>query len=745
MTLSIKTTAEIIAQLQLVGKLYPSHDASDFWISSTSRWTDRKWILDGLTPGASLAVMTISWDVVVSEGKSLLDSDYSSLLDISRHFLWGMLTDRREGRRLKANGMAPIWHGLKKILRWMIAHNYANFGELDRRAFERFTEWMVDSYVDPSRSEFSGLDGYMFDSEMTPTSDTNLSGTGESPLFDDPDENMVQPSAESEPDGVGAGIFRSVFAVWDYFWQQRLALKKMGIESIQFDPFRDSTVNKLATSLATKAYGRIPALPDTIAIPVMNAAYRLIEVASDDLIKLIPLAFALRNYHHGYNAGDASVRINSTLAKFPFSIPVGEAEPWRKPLGLYGASATEQLRQSLDDTVDACTITIQAETGMRISEVCSLLAGMDANTGLPSCVEMRVSKSGMLDLFYIKSTLHKMRLTPTKEEWLLAARPRNSEVMPSAVKAVIVLQKLLQPFREIASEDVKKYLIVTVVVPNGLPKDITGVSGPSQQRIRNGQKTFMDRYVDWDAIPNDRQSMPYKSSRGKCASPHQWRKTYAQFVFQVDKRLLPAIARQFKHLSVAMTEGAYVGTSIGLVQGVADHNRNMTVDLLLLNARGVGPKHEGRLAKLMEQYQPQLADIIDGMNDREARDAMAAWCDARDMKLFFHGYGKCVPAIAPTEAECHKRAGTVHWANTSPNYERREPSVCTGCQLFLAGPEHLDYWNDRYVKNMTAWMNANDDGQGYLYRVAKARADQSLMYLTKLGAEIPSLENRNAW
>jgi hypothetical protein len=204
--------------------------------------------------------------------------------------------------------------------------------------------------------------------------------------------------------------------------------------------------------------------------------------------------------------------------------------------------------------------------------------------------------------------------------------------------------------------------------------------------------------------------------------------------------MLPAIARQFKHLSLAMTEGAYVGTSASLVAGVADFNRNLTADLFLSNIRGRASKQEGRLAKLMTKYRPELEKIVEGMNNTEAYAAIDAWCRNRDMKIFFHGYGKCIPAIAPTKAECHKRAQTIHWANKAPNFSMREPSICTGCYLFLADEESIEHWTKRFVENMTAWMQADAQGRGNDYRVARTRAEQAKGYLQNLGAPLPSLD-----
>jgi hypothetical protein len=231
----------------------------------------------------------------------------------------------------------------------------------------------------------------------------------------------------------------------------------------------------------------------------------------------------------------------------------------------------------------------------------------------------------------------------------------------------------------------------------------------------------------------------YIKTKGECLRTHQWRKTYAQFVFQVNPKLLPAIARQFKHLSIAMTEGAYINTNDALLKEVAEHNLYRTTDRLLEFARETAPKMEGRLAKLLDKYQGELVTIIKGKNDTEARQAMLTWCSQRNLKLFFHGYGGCIPGLAPTEAECHKRAHTVHWANTAPNYATREPSVCTGCFLFMVGPESVEFWRDRYVSNSTAYLQAKAQGKADDFRVAKERAAQSATYLKFLDVPLPEI------
>lgn len=725
---AVRTTQQILEDRR-PHLFYPVGSGGDFWVSSKSRWTDQCWILDGKRAGASLATVKISWDGKLPDGLTLLDPTHATLLHELRHFAWGLYIDRRNGYSIAPSNGGILNRSLRWLTYWMVPNNYQSLEELDSRAAERYVDWLVERIISPEADEDAMID----DNDLVDENELD-----DKDVIRSQDEEADDDAIEAE--GITSGSIRVYLSAWPYLWQQRDALQAVGIKSIQGNPFPGRTIEDICRNLATKAASRIPALPDKIAIPLMNAAHRFIEIASDDMLRITPfLAQRVRSEEYQISSERKPFEIKKLVSDLHFSVPEDESKAWHPRLSQF-KEPISVFRVLLDNLVDACVIIVQSETGMRVGEIASLAAGVNDSTGLPSCIEVRPSKSGMLDLYYLKADLSKMRKTPTREEWLLAACPCGSKIIPNAVRAIQVLQDLLAPFREFAKGGAKRSLLVTLSSRN-LPVQETSVGPASNRKIALGLKSFAGKYVDWSVIQDDAEVRPYIRSKGRCLRTHQWRKTYAQYVFQVDRRLLPAIALQFKHLSLAMTEGAYVGTSFSLVSDIADHNRNMTVDLLLLNARGKAPKQQGRLAKLMSEYQSEMAKIIKGLDDEFAREAMKTWCDNRKLNLFFHGYGKCIPALAPTEAECHKRAQTVHWANDKPNYATREPSVCTGCYLFLAGEETVDYWRLRYVKNMQSWLIAKSHGEEAQFRVAKARADQSAVYLSMLGAPIPNMED----
>lgn len=735
--------------------------ADTMYISSVSKWTDITWIFDGRAVGDSIGRVTCHWDFQLHDGTTLLAAQYASLLHEARHFLWSLFSDRRNGRKLKESSVGNLFVALRRLLKWMVERNYASFGELDSQASDRFCDWLVEFYSIPSAVTDETSDSeLLWNDSKTDVADRDIVISDEVGLDEFEEENFDtvtrtnETSADSSVDdfeheeagGVTSGQISRYLTTWRHLWEQRIALAKVGVPSIQECPFSGRSVYKVAGELATKVSKQIPPLPDEVAIPLMNAAHQFIEIASDDLIRAVEGLAHIRDITSstGSHSSFSSPEAVRFLHDFNFSTPAGSDAPWHGPLGFTKESMVEELRRLVDILVDACSLIVQAESGMRLGELAALPAGQDELTGLPHCVTRRPSKSGMLDLYYVRSTLRKNRVVPTDEQWLLAAAPRGTVALPDAVNAVLVLQKVLAPFRAMASSDIGNYLIVAFGVPRSFPTTSTGVIEPRSYLIRTGQQRFAELFVDWSKIEPVEQVRPYVESSGRCIRTHQWRKTYAQYVFQVNNRLLPAIARQFKHLSLAMTEGAYVGTSASLVSGVAEFNRNLTTNFFLTNIRGTASKQEGRLAKLMDKYRPELVRIIKGLDTSDARKAVDAWCQNRDMKIFFHGYGKCIPAIAPKEAECHKRAQTVHWSNTGPNFAWRDPSTCTGCFLFLADRESIDYWNGRYMENMTSWLEAEAQGRGNDYRIAKVRAEQAKTYLMKLGAPITDVEKNHA-
>lgn len=697
------TTQTILQQRSQSQCYYPSKNEK-FRVSSHSMWSDSLWIFDNLTPGTKKKYCRIVWDVPMTDGTNLCDPEYAVLLEELRILVWSCFIDPRNSAALAPASLTPFGRGINMLAVWMVENNYMHLDELDQRASERYREAVQKRIA--NRLE----------------------------IHDFPECDVDDMWCE-QSGGVSSAWVMHLLMPWSKIWSQRSALKDAGLGAIKTGkPFGGTSINKISEDLATALHTAIPPLPDEVAIEILNVAQNYMDSSVYDLTEISEYVAALRYCKIAKTTPDKFVQDFDFNSRYR-SLKKWHANPLRSSGRLVG------VRRLIDDFIGAASATIQGESGMRVSELLSLKAGLRPK-GLPECITVRPSRSGMLNLYYITGMTSKMRANPEETEWLIGATPRDSKILPVAVQAIVAVQELLDPWRKLADENTSDLLFIDWKCP-GFPNSEDEIVPMTAQALSRRQQTFFFRMVNWENFGDDPAFRVYKATKGKCIVTHQWRKTYARFLFQVNPKMIPAIARQFKHLSLAMTEKAYVGTDISLLKDIANENLNMTADLLLKQLRGHGPKHIGRLAKIMDSYKPDMEKIIEDANGQSAYEAIRSWCANRNLKIFFHGYGSCLPGLAPTEAECHKKGQTVHWANKTPNYGHRRPGTCTGCYLFIAGPDTIDYWMKRYSDNITAWQKAKIAGVESQFTVAKNRAEQSLSYLRGWGVDVPliSLED----
>ena len=199
------------------------------------------------------------------------------------------------------------------------------------------------------------------------------------------------------------------------------------------------------------------------------------------------------------------------------------------------------------------------------------------------------------------------------------------------------------------------------------------------------QRQFVGTYVDLSGLPDrDRHGedlAQYRASRGACLRSHSWRKTFALYVFRTDSRMIAAIAQQFHHLSLAMTEQGYLGSDPTLLEVMDSVRTQQTALFFYEMARGVRPV-AGRMGRLIDEHRAELEGIIAGMDEREGLRALERWVVQQDLRIWFASHGKCFLRLAPGQARCHQLGGTTHWMNHEPNYAYRNPEVCLGCPVY---------------------------------------------------------------
>jgi hypothetical protein len=697
---------------------------NDFYVSQSSRFGDAVWRLDSTTPGQEPARSSIYWNFELPDGCSFTDPKHAGLHYALKRFAWSLFADPRQGPPMAPGSATHISRALRYLVRWMVRHDYSSLSELNTAASH---EYLADLAKDLAEED-----------DENPEIIPEAIGTHN--------------NASSSGKTLAAVVDR--INIWGLLWRQSGALKDAGVEPLPSVPFAGRSAKSLAKELATKTMGWIPPIPDEVALPIMAAAHRMLGVPATDVIRLHRLYLEARTAASHCSVPRQALLAGKAIAGFAFSPIEGQDVPWRPPLY---PTTTERLRHGawrkahldihralwalIEDVCAACTVVLQSEAGIRINEVCGLRAGINADTGMPACIEVRTSKTGLHELFFLKGTLAKTRPAPVEAEWLLGARPTGTDGMPAPVRAVQLLQELYAPVRSVSTDGTPcKDLIVPMTQSGGLPK-----SGPMTGKILGRhllayQRRFIGTYVDLSGLPDRNRHgedlVQYRTSHGTCLRSHSWRKTFALYVFRTDSRMTAAIAQQFHHLSLAMTEQGYLGSDPTLLEVMDGVRTRQTALFFYEMARGVRPV-AGRMGKLIDEHRAELEGIIAGMDECQGLLAMERWVIKQDLRIWFASHGKCFLRLAIGQARCHELGGTAHWTNREPNYAYRSPEVCLGCPAYAIDGEHEAYWLHRYLENQTAWTKAVSGGHEKDYRIAEYRALQSAAVLQTIGVTLP--------
>ena len=404
----------------------------------------------------------------------------------------------------------------------------------------------------------------------------------------------------------------------------------------------------------------------------------------------------------------------------------------------------QQVRLLVQALRDAAVIVVQSTGGMRIGEICGLPAGVDPETRLPSCVRIEQSATGLNEIFICRTLSAKTEETPRNQDWVLGMRPKGSTELPLAVHALLVLDRLLAPYRALSGSD---RLLVSFSAEQGLPKSLEAVAPVTGESLRRGIRRFISDWVDLSTLPDklahkleDNDLVPWRESKGQIIKTHMFRKMWASFALSVDPRLLPVIQMQFHHLSQAMTDGGYIGRNRLQVAPLSTVRAQQTGLLLYEMALGKSLV-AGRMGEQIEQHIGELRERIEGKTTAEAWSETVQFINDYDLRLWFAPHGKCLPLV-PIAMRCHEVAGTTSWLNREPNYATRDPSVCAGCSCFVLDARHKGFWDDRYIQNWLSYRHAERVGVPGEFRVIRERAYQAKALLSRIGFDTASLDEQ---
>ena len=710
---------------------------ADPMISPHSRWSDEFWEFDVDAPGYSARKLRVSWRV-----------DATPLVLDQMKYLGALLwIGRLRGSALKASGAAKHAVGMRYLLRFMRERHFTSMAELDASTFDMFKDQIKRELVDPS-----GLSA----TDRDEPADRIESASGKregGPDAEDYEEWMFAPtSATTAPIPTGSSgdeqdisvaMAYTRLTIWRNLVEHADDLRNAGIDLPSLIPFSDRSAIRMAKEIGARSAESIPPLPDLVARPILEVAHRLTGAPAEDVIRLHEDYFAARASRiDGETDWHRTNRLNRIVMEFPFTPLEAGGQPWRSVSAQLRATSGAGIVRDLVTLIrDAAVIVLQSDTGMRISEICSIeIEDTDDQDGLPSCITTATSQTQLNEHFFVHGRLSKGLRRPREEKWLVGGRPRGTTVESPSVRAVRVLGRLLRPWRRLSVDDRWSRQLIPSAASGSLPSEPCHVGQTIGYALTRSMKGFIEREVDLKArlahlVPANPDIAQYVKENGRCVRAHQWRKTFIRYLIRVDEDLLPAISQHFKHYTLAITEDGYMPKDPEMFEA-ADSVRTRETSRALFQRRFRRDMRLSQLDGLLAESRSRIAEVIGGAPFERAAPRLDAFVNEHDLQFWFARHGACLIDLNPQDARCHQQMGVSDWKPRSPNFTTRNPETCLGCRNFSAGPETVGFWRDRYVDNQTSWISS---GYQPSFRVARMRAKQSAVVLRHLRQPLPMI------
>ncbi|RYH67975.1 MAG: hypothetical protein EON54_03300 [Alcaligenaceae bacterium] len=656
-----------------------------FKVSEKSNFFDRTWILDGLSIGAKKSLASFHWKIELAPDTFLTDPAFNLLLTSAKWLMWGLYSTPYAQPPLETTTLTTSFRAkLIHLLRWMVNNGITDFGGLDAFACDEFLTDALDDLTDGSEGELS-----------------------------------------SE---VSDGQIRYRIDVLYMVSRQGPTLRDHGMPYMPDEPFSGKTANDIAVASASVENGCIRPYPDEVALPIMNRAAQYLYEPAEDMLKLMEEIVAIKATGSGKRNKSIAQACKDAAFRFEFSTIAGESTPWTArldekpvPAGLTGIPTTTwdgKLGALLTMIKGAALTTLMGDTGMRVSEFSAMDGNADHHTGWPSCVRIARSRDGLYEIFYVDSRGIKV-YKGQKLSWPIGGRPVGTDFIPPPVRAIQVLNRLFMPWR---TADCPA-LFLNIPAVRGFASPFATAERATSSLLRTWMKEFVLRSQVLNHLPNSKKTPTgmldfsgFKS--GAWVRTASWRTTFASHILKIDPEAIPQLKQHFKHLSVLMTEEKYIGNDPSFIESLDSARQHATVSFLLGMAGGA--PIAGGMAKLVLEGLPEIKrTIADG-----GEDALRLWVVDKDLRIWFDTHGMCFMNLKPSEARCHRLAGTKAWLRSAPNFSLRTPELCTGCACFAVSSKYLDFWEKRLAANEAFIEDANG-ALGIGVSVAKRRVQQS--------------------
>jgi hypothetical protein len=474
-------------------------------------------------------------------------------------------------------------------------------------------------------------------------------------------------------------------------YDQRKSLERYGIAVPNEAPFDGRSINDVVNQDLNLFHGpKQEPIPDNVFLAMVNGAIRILGDPAEDVIELQMLCCP--QLHRPIDTSDRASELtfyaeaNAEAEAFIFSTINGESEPWatlnlpQKRALIDGRETNVDGRQLIRRLIlsiqAACITIIQSCGGLRVNTLCSL-EDSSFTGDFPSCLSVRKSLDGLIDLFYVVSPDHKV--SHEDKEWLIGASPCGSEFVPPTVRALSVLHRLSAPWRQLSE---RSSLIVSFSSARGLPRKKDSIGTMTATTITDAERYFLREWCDVSGLTSDEMRLYV---HGKGLRDQKWKTTFAIYMTRVDGRLLAAVSQHFRHLRAATTDKFYVGRDLrhmGLTASAAYRESAKFFRDVLEGGEPI----VGRFERILRDF-----PVKRGSSQADYEIAVIRL----DLRILPFDYGFCGIAANPEEARCHKLGGTEAWYRRSPNHSFRGVTTCAGCRCFGASKANLPFWMKR--------------------------------------------------
>lgn len=666
--------------------------------TSMSMWFDAWWYEDNPTGGAKKA--SINWYKGFTAAE-LADPKCIFLINSARRLIDAMRNATTTRNMSLASVFRTRARKLLQLVNWMYRNTIWNFSDIT----PEIADWYKSDLLESGTKGLAGFE----DNEFILNEISNT------------DEQTVSVLAAH------LNTLVHVFLLSEEF-------KDFPELRIPEHPFRGQSVQSLAESLAISTDGWIPRVPDEVMNPLMQVALDWIDVYAEDVL------FAQSEYlnaidsRSAFNGNNYAEYTDPKLLRIVFNGRGTLETPWRHAFLPSPARRTEpaspadptrgpvtQLRSLIHDLEAAASISVQAMTGVRVSEFLAAKAEPRHSNGDPACLIQRESSSGLYDLFYLVSRTFKGEDDEEglEKEWLIGVRPAGSNFVPIAARGILVLDKLFKPWRERFLSD---YLTVSLGPGGSMPHSVPELTKPLSDRLARLTRAFLGQYV----------KLPDGFSDWELTS-HQYRKAFCQDVVRINPKALPAVQEHFGHASSYLTDRAYAGRDITMLKLIDDVATREAAKMMVERVYSKAPMG-GKLAAIIDEQEGAIRDLLkDAESDERRITALAEALTTEGIMLFTSDYLDCF--FRPQHAMCHHDfLGKFDREATKPLKPFRIPKNCSVCANGLINRHHVPYWIEQYRTNKHIKEANEAKGDFRLATVASARAAQAKSVLRRIGS-----------